>query len=484
MGIGIQLLQNINRYSSGTGGTGTTTNPAPPPVDSGGTGTGTPGGTGTGTPGSGDNKRSGINYSAGGIPWLWEVPEDWNVTTNMRGQQHAWIPGYEDEMLFTRQWQDGFGRNADIPLDAWYASPIVRNDSNLGQLGIDKFREKILGDFFVPAMKAWGPVLAIASAGGTSVLGDLAASMAGSEAALSEGAGIAAGMLDAANTFSPEMLGLGAAAGGAASGMGMMPAAVPEIDPTFGGILEQTGPGQFENVANIGAFGAVGSAPAVTPPSAFDQAKHVFDQGKKVYDQVKGVVGSEVPQGAPQQGDQSNEQYAQQLIDYIGLDGQALADMGLVPGTDDYYQYIMREVDSMMESLLGGLDMNAADFSQQIRSKTAEEQAQLQRALYVRGQLDQLMGSGRYTDPFTGQEQDVIAPEGMLFNPSRGAYHRGLAGQFSDMAGMGAPEALQSVQEFLGRDADLFGMQERADERFEQAKLEDDLRRRRGMLGY
>jgi hypothetical protein len=34
-----------------------------------------------------------------------------------------------------------------------------------------------------------------------------------------------------------------------------MPAAIPPVDPTFGGVLTQTGAGVFENLGNIGAFG-------------------------------------------------------------------------------------------------------------------------------------------------------------------------------------------------------------------------------------
>lgn len=71
------------------------------------------------------------------------------------------------------------------------------------------------------------------------------------------------------------------ASGGGTVPAATMPPAVPPTDPTFGGVLTQTGAGQFENLANTGAFGAglgatataatgIGGdvAPPGSPPSA------------------------------------------------------------------------------------------------------------------------------------------------------------------------------------------------------------------------
>jgi hypothetical protein len=69
-----------------------------------------------------------------------------------------------------------------------------------------------------------------------------------------------------------------ASGGATAPAAPLMPPAVPPADPTFGGALTQTGAGQFENLANTGAFGAglgataanVGAdvgPPASTPPA-------------------------------------------------------------------------------------------------------------------------------------------------------------------------------------------------------------------------
>jgi hypothetical protein len=116
-----------------------------------------------------------------------------------------------------------------------------------------------------------------------------------------------------------------------------------------------------------------------------------------------------------------------------------------------------------------------------LRTKTDEELLQLQRALYVRGQMDQRMGSGTYEDPATGYNEEVIG-EGM-FNPGTAAYQRGVARNVGELAASSDPQAY--LNRWLGRDADFYGMQGKADARFEQAKLEenDSLRKRRGMLG-
>jgi hypothetical protein len=49
--------------------------------------------------------------------------------------------------------------------------------------------------------------------------------------------------------------GASSAAGAGAGGGPLMPAAIPEVDPTFGGILTQTSPGVFTNTGNALAFG-------------------------------------------------------------------------------------------------------------------------------------------------------------------------------------------------------------------------------------
>lgn len=54
--------------------------------------------------------------------------------------------------------------------------------------------------------------------------------------------------------------GAGAAGGAAAGGGAMMPAAVPPVDPTFGGALAEIAPGVWANVGNYAAFGGVGLA--------------------------------------------------------------------------------------------------------------------------------------------------------------------------------------------------------------------------------
>lgn len=84
------------------------------------------------------------------------------------------------------------------------------------------------------------------------LMGNVAGAAGAAPAAgVSEG-GLAAELAAGAPT---EALAGASGAGSALGGGSLMPAAIPEVDPTFGGVLTQTGAGQFENLANIEAFG-------------------------------------------------------------------------------------------------------------------------------------------------------------------------------------------------------------------------------------
>lgn len=195
--------------------------------------------------------------------------------------------------------------------------------------------------------------------------------------------------------------------------------------------------------------------------------------------------GRGTPEDAPQRAEgQSDEQYAGQLVQYANLDPQALADAGLTPGTPEYYQFVMDQMDSVIAQVTNGLDPESADLSAQLRTKTRTELDALERALFVRGQMGQLMGSGKYVDPVTGLGEDVIAPDGGMFNPAVGAYQRGLARSTGELAHSGDPRGF--IRGMLLRDPDLFGMQAGADAETLAAELaaqsDDPLKRRRGML--
>lgn len=206
----------------------------------------------------------------------------------------------------------------------------------------------------------------------------------------------------------------------------------------------------------------------------------------KIAKSVADAVGASKPQGAPERADgQSDTQYAGDLAQYLNLDAQAMADKGLQPGSPEYMDYILQQADSVIAQVLGDANPDGENFAAQLRGKTAQEMQQLQRALFVRGQLDQMMGAGRYTDPFSGTSQDVMGPG--MFNPSVAAFQRGKAGDVQDLAGLQGNDALAKMKGMLGRNVDLFGMQGAADASFEQAKQDqlnqDEQRRRRGMLG-
>lgn len=256
------------------------------------------------------------------------------------------------------------------------------------------------------------------------------------------------------------------------------PASLPGYDAIYGGMLALDPALAEEDAANRDALEA-GDAPAAEPTVTGEQLQNYAKAAQKLYD----LLGD--PEGAPARAEgQSDEEYSQQLVGYLGLDAQEMADAGLQPGTPEYMEYVLAQADAVIAQVTEGMDVDAEDLASQLRGKTEAEMQQLRRALYVRGQMEQLMGSGRYEDPFTGVEQEVIG-EGM-FNPAVGAYQRGRAQDVQELAGMGGGEALSFLDSLLGRQGDPFGMQASADERYAQALLEpkDDemLRRRRGMF--
>lgn len=193
------------------------------------------------------------------------------------------------------------------------------------------------------------------------------------------------------------------------------------------------------------------------------------------------------PQGAPQRAEgQSNEQYATQLAQYANLNPAEMAAMGLQPGSPEYMQYVMDQMDSIISQLTDGMDMNAADITEQLHAKTGAELEQLQRALYVRGQMSTLVGPGQYTDPFTGIGEDVMSPNGEQFNPATAAYQRGLARTAGEI-GQGGASGTAALKGMLGRNVDLYSLQARQDARRLEAMLnpqgQETKRRGRGLLG-
>lgn len=199
------------------------------------------------------------------------------------------------------------------------------------------------------------------------------------------------------------------------------------------------------------------------------------------------------PEGAPQrQEGQSDTDYAQSLVEYVQDDTQGTGIRlgappdGVAPGTPEYLEWVQGQLDGAIESILGDTNPDAKDLEAQLRSKTREELDALERALFVRGQLGQLMHSGRYTDPFTGIGEDVIVPQGSLVTPGVAAYHRGLARTASELAGLSPDDLARAVGDFTARTPDLYGLQARQDARTlaEQLAMQDifsdpDMKRRR-----
>lgn len=261
----------------------------------------------------------------------------------------------------------------------------------------------------------------------------------------------------------------------------LMPPAIPEEDPTFEGELTETEPGTFEPTP---------PSPAPEPTITGKDLQRYARAAKTLYDMLGGreggAEGSYAPEDAPTYDEaESEEQYSEELAQYLALDPASMAEAGLEPGSPEYLEYILAQADSVIDQVLEGVDVDAEDLAAQLRGKTQKELQQLQRALYVRGQLELLMGSGTYSDPVTGTQEEVLG-DGM-FNPGVAAYQRGRARNVEELAGLRGRDASDYLSALLGRSPDLFGMESARQERLELARRneqEDDLRRRRGMFSY
>jgi hypothetical protein len=232
-----------------------------------------------------------------------------------------------------------------------------------------------------------------------------------------------------------------------------------------------------KNRETLEAGDQLSQEPTAKAPSDFGKYANL---AKAVYS----MLGGDAKDAPTREGTEDDAQYVQELTSYLGLDPQTMAEAGLEPGSQQYMDYILQQADSIIGQVIGDdFDMSSEELSAALRGKSQAEMQQLQRALYVRGQMQQMMGSGTYTDPFSGQEEEVTSAG--MFNPNVGAAQRGYARKVEELGGMQGQEAYDYLQDMIGRKGDPFGAQVRADEAFERAKLEeDDIRRKRGMLSY
>lgn len=203
------------------------------------------------------------------------------------------------------------------------------------------------------------------------------------------------------------------------------------------------------------------------------------------------LLGEDSPDQPQRSEEETQEGYQQRVndwaIDTLGLDAQAMAERGLVPGSPEYQEFILSEADRVIGELAGQDTSfllqaeSVEDVQQLMRGMSNDQMSKLARALHVRGALSQQSGEGRYVDPFTGIEEEVVGPG--LFNPAVAAAQRGTARQVRELAGLRGREAREAIG-MLGRDVDLYGLQAGADARNLRARLadqEEELRRRRGL---
>jgi len=227
---------------------------------------------------------------------------------------------------------------------------------------------------------------------------------------------------------------------------------------------------------------------------------------KSIYSAYQSLTGKDlppVPEYSPparregQDEAEYHEELASSLSDYLGVTGvdlspDALRDAGVTPGTPQYLEYILAQIDGIIESIVG-VDVSVLlegesteDLQGAIRGKTDAEMQQLLRALHSRGALDSMSAAPRAVDPFTGLMQELGLADGEMVNPAIAAYQRGIAG-FGEglLDSVSGADARGKIGELLGRNPDLFNLQARRDARRMQELLyqmqDDDERKRRGL---
>ena len=230
-----------------------------------------------------------------------------------------------------------------------------------------------------------------------------------------------------------------------------------------------------------------GDNPPPEPTVTSQDLQRYAKIAKSLYD----MLGSQqAPAGAPQRDEdmtpEEEQAYYEQVVSYLGLDPATMAEAGLTPGSPEYLDYILSQVDSIIGQVIGDANPDGEDFSALLRTKSADELQALNRAIYVRGQLGSLVGAGQYADPFTGMLEDVAARPGEKFLPGVAAWQRGLARSAEELAGMSGQEAKRFLGGMLERNPDIYRMQARRDATGLREALEqqnpDLKRRRRGMF--
>jgi hypothetical protein len=219
---------------------------------------------------------------------------------------------------------------------------------------------------------------------------------------------------------------------------------------------------------------------------------------KSIYSAYQALTGTELPpvkeytppaRSEGQDEAEYQEELTASLSEYLDVD---LSPSGIKPGTPEYMSYLLDQIDSIIESIVG-MDASVLlegesteDLQGAIRGKTDAEMQQLLRALHSRGALDSMSAASEAVDPFTGLMQELGLAEGDMTNPAIAAYQRGIAG-FGEglLDSVSGADARAQIDEMLKRNPDLFNLQARRDARRMQELLyqmqDDDERKRRGL---
>jgi len=226
--------------------------------------------------------------------------------------------------------------------------------------------------------------------------------------------------------------------------------------------------------------------PAQAAPKPAEKPVDYGGIAKKVYDLYKSVTGDVPGFEAPAREEgQTDEQYFTEVgeaaIEYLSLDAAAMRAEGLVPGTPQYIEYILSQADAIIEQVFD--DPAAMESPEELkaalRDLNSRDAAQLVRALHVRGALGSMTSASSVVDPFSGISEEIGMLPGEQVKGAEAARQRGLARSVEGLATGPRDQAKEKLSGMLGRNVDLFGMQEKADARRTEAEQAEDEERRK-----
>jgi hypothetical protein len=242
----------------------------------------------------------------------------------------------------------------------------------------------------------------------------------------------------------------------------------------------------FLNQQTPGMLQSAPPQPNVTAPKPAETRVDYGGMAKKVYDLYKSVTGDVPSFEAPAREEgQTDEEYFIEVgdtaVEYLSLNAADMRDRGLVPGTPQYIDDILAQADAIIDQVFD--DPAAMESPEELkaalRDLNSRDAAQLVRALHVRGALGSMTSASSVVDPFSGISEEIGMLPGEQVKGAEAARQRGVARSVEGLATGPRDKAKEKLSGMLGRNVDLFGMQEQADTRKAEAEKADEEERRK-----